>query len=344
MNGKFVRTSRALLRSTRLWGLALFITCLATVSSQAHAFTHVVQAGDTLAGLAERYYGKVQNERLLVAANGLDVGSGIRITAGMRLEIPALMTVRVEAGQTWKDLAVRYLGAEIRAFAIAQANDSQPWLFPEVGSEIVIPYNLRVVARDDDTIVGLAYRYLGDRKAAWMLDQYNERKGKALVRGDVVLLPLIDVQLTEAGRLAAAAAANRIRFEARGHAREAQQFASSTLPKLSQLLRNGQYVEALRLSLEVQTIDSLSPRQEAYLHRVLLESYVALGADGRAAEACGHWLELQPKVKLDPNKYSPKVLRACRRALAARNARVQPPKSGASAATPSNAPGKAVEP
>lgn len=277
----------------------------------AHAFTHIVQGGDTLAALAERYYGKVQNERLLVAANALDVGSGIRIAPGMRLEIPALMTVRVEEGQTWKDLAIRYLGAEARAFAIAQANDSQPWLFPEVGAEVVIPYNLRVVAREDDTIVGLAYRYLGDRKAAWMLDQYNERKGRALTRGDVVLLPLVDIGLTEAGRLAAATAANRIRFEARGTAREAQQFAAATLPKLTQLVRHGQYVEALRLGLELLAIESLSPRQEAHVYRVLVECYVALGAEGRAAEACGKWLALEPKVKLDPNKYSPKITAAC---------------------------------
>lgn len=299
-----------------LKGLRRFVALGAVLlgASDALAFTHIVQAGDTLAGLAERYYGKIQNERLLVAANGLDVGSGIRITPGMRLEIPALMTVRVEEGQTWKELAVRYLGAESRSFAIAQANNSQPWLLPEVGAEVVVPYNLRVVARDDDTIVGLAYRYLGDRKAAWMLDQYNERKGRALTGGDVVLLPLVDIQLTEAGRLAATAAANRIRFEARGGAREAQQFAATTLPKLNQLLRNGQYVEALRLGLELLTIESLSPRQEAQVYRVLLESYVALGAEGRAAEACGKWLELEPRVKLDPNRFSPKIIAACQAA------------------------------
>lgn len=304
---------------SRLSRYCLVVSCgvvlaTATFTQPARSFTHIVQAGDTLAALAERYYGKVQNERLLVAANGLDVGSGIRIAAGMRLEIPALMTVRVEPGQTWKGLALRYLGAEARAFAIAQANGSQPWLFPEVGSEVVIPYNLRVVARDDDTIVGLAYRYLGDRKAAWMLDQYNERKGKAVKRGELVLLPLVDIQLTEAGRLAAYAAADRIRYEARGHAREAQQFAASTMPKLTQLLRNGQYLEALRLALELLTLESLSPSQEAHLHRVLLESYVALGAEGRAAESCTNWLRLQPDVKLDPNKYSPKILAACRSA------------------------------
>lgn len=337
---KLPALSAPLFRFLACW----WVTCTLLVTSEAIAFTHVVQTGDTLASLAERYYGKVQNERILVAANGLDVGSGIRIAPGMRLEVPALMTVRVEPAQTWKDLAVRYLGAEARAFAIAQANGSQPWLFPEVGSEIVIPYNLRLVAREDDTIVGLAYRYLGDRKAAWMLDQYNERKGKALTRGDVVLLPLVDIQLTEAGRLAALAAANRIRYEARGDARAAQQFAATTLPKLNQLLRNGQYVEALRLGLELLTIESLSPRQEAHVHRVLLESYVALGAEGRAAESCGKWLALEPKTKLDPNKYSPKILAACRAALSVKQEKPKPvapsaaPPGGAASASPPRQP------
>ena len=142
----------------------------------------------------------------------------------------------------------------------------------------------------------------------------------------------MDIQLTEAGRLAAAAAANRIRFEARGTAREAQQFAAATLPKLTQMLRHGQYVEALRLGLELLTIESLSPSQEAHVQRVLLECYAALGVEGRAAEACGKWLTLEPKTKLDPNKYSPKILAACR---AAKPQDTKPPaKAGGAAPNP----------
>jgi len=144
-------TSRSWFVKTSLFVMVVAFAWL----PNAYAFTHVVQAGDTLANLAERYYGKVQNERLLVAANGLDVGSGIRIAPGMRLEVPALMTVRVEEGQTWKDLAIRYLGAEARAFAIAQANDSQPWLFPEVGSEIVIPLFTQSARTDGAYLLGV---------------------------------------------------------------------------------------------------------------------------------------------------------------------------------------------
>lgn len=291
-----------------------FVSLLLTLGSglrTANAFPHIVQAGETLASISERFYGKVQNERLLVAANSLDQGVGIRIAPGMRLEVPALLSVRVAPQETWKVLAQRYLGAESRAFAIAQLNGSQPWLSPEPGAEVLIPHNLRVVAKDDDTVVGLAYRYLGDRKAAWMLDQYNERNGRKLVRGEVLLLPLVDLKLTQAGKDAAKAAAAMTYLETRASERDAQLKVQRELPSLTRLLRQGQYVEALRTATELLTVPSLSPRQSATIYRVLLEAYVALGVAGRASEACAHWMELDPKAKLDPTHHSPKLLAAC---------------------------------
>ena len=56
----------------------------------ASGFTHVVRDDDTLASIAERYYGKIQYERILVAANLLDLEGGSSIVRGMRLEVPAL--------------------------------------------------------------------------------------------------------------------------------------------------------------------------------------------------------------------------------------------------------------
>jgi hypothetical protein len=287
------------------------VLCLAFAPRATRAFPHIVQAGETLASMSERFYGKVQNERLLVAANGLDQGVGVRIAPGMRLEIPALLTVRVSPRETWKELSLRYLGAESRAFAVANLNGSQPWLFPEVGSEILIPYNLRVVAKEDDTIVGLAYRYLGDRKAAWMLDQYNQREGRQLVRGEVLLLPLVDVKLTQAGKDAAKAAAEMTYLETRTSERDQQLKVQQELPALARLLRQGQYAEALRSGTELLTISSVSPRQSAVIYRALWEAYVALGVSGRATEACAHWMELDAKAKLDPVQHSPKLIAAC---------------------------------
>ncbi len=52
-----------------LCALGVGLTYLLTVDAQ--AFPHVVQEKDTLAELSTRYYGRVQYERLLAAANGL---------------------------------------------------------------------------------------------------------------------------------------------------------------------------------------------------------------------------------------------------------------------------------
>lgn len=290
------------------WSLLAFLVCW---SGAATAFPYIVQPGDTLASLSERFYGKIQNERLLVVANSLDDHGGIRIVPGMRLEIPALTYLRVARGQTWKELALKLLGHEDRSLALAGANDSKPWLLPGEDSEIVVPYNLRVVATGNETIVALAYRYLGDRKSAWMLDNYNQRNGRTLVRGEVVLIPLVDIELTEAGKQAAAEANLRTSQESGGRARSAQQAAQRSLPELHGFVNQGQYVEAVRLGTSLLQSGPLNRHQRGKIHRLLLESYVALGTTGRATESCAEWLKADPRARLDPVRMSPKLLAAC---------------------------------
>ena len=83
-----------------LWALAA-----SAFASAAGAFTHVVKPGETLAQIAERVYGDVAEERLLVSANGLDEGGGVAIAPGLVLEVPALGHHRAAAGETWASLA-----------------------------------------------------------------------------------------------------------------------------------------------------------------------------------------------------------------------------------------------
>ena len=177
-----------------------------SLASNASAFTHIVQPGETLASIAERIYGRIQHERILVAANELDVQGGLSIVAGMRLEVPSVAYRRVRKGDTWQTMATEHLGTPKRADVLAISNGTNPWLPAEEGAEITIPYNLRLIATAPDTLPQVAYRYLGDTKKAWMLEQYNGAKGIELRRGDVVLVPLTDLPLTEEGRREAAAA------------------------------------------------------------------------------------------------------------------------------------------
>src|SRR5215212_7866395 len=91
---------------------------------KAQAFTHVVTDKDTLASIAERYYGRIQFEKLLVAANDLDARGGSPIVRGMRLEVPALGHRVGKQGETWDSLAAELLGSPKRSDVLSLANDS----------------------------------------------------------------------------------------------------------------------------------------------------------------------------------------------------------------------------
>jgi LysM repeat protein len=292
------------------WALTLvFATCLAR---QAAGFTHVVQKGETLAQIAERTYGRIEFERILVAANALDSQGGSPIVPGQRLEIPALDHYRVNAGDTWQALAKQLLGNADRATVFARANGSMPWIPPPEGAEIIVPYNLRYIATQADSIVTIAQKFT-EKEKAWMLDQYNNLKGQPVRRGDAVLVPLTTLPLTEAGKAEAATADAASRSQAQGAVREAQRKVEQEMPVLLSDVRGGRYVDALTLGGRLLGIGELTKPQLALIHRQLTEAYAALDAPGLAAASCAAWRENDPKAKLDPVMLSPKIMAACQR-------------------------------
>lgn len=298
------------LRRTWILAGALLAAALAPPGSAA-AFPHVVRSGETLAQIAERVYGRVQMEQVLVAANGLDAGSGVPIVPGMRLEIPAVTHRRVRAGETWASLAEELLGAAERSDVLALSNDSMPWLEPADGQEILIPYNLRYVTGSTDSLPSIAYRFLGERDRAWMLDKYNRLKQKPLRRGQVLLVPITELTLTPAGKAEAASAGALVRSEGAGQAREAQRRVDAELPQLAADVRGGRYIDAIARGGRMLGYGELAAHQIAAIQRQLVEAYVALDAPGLAETACGAWRRADPAAVLDPVELSPKILRVC---------------------------------
>jgi LysM repeat protein len=279
----------------------------------AAAFTHIVQKGETLAQIAERTYGRIQYEKILVAANALDAQGGSPIAPGQRLEIPALDHYRVSAGETWQGLAKQLLGDAERSVAFAQANDTMPWIAPADGAEIVVPYNLRYIANQGENIVVIAIKFTGEKEKAWMLDQYNHMNGQPIRRGDVILIPLTNLPLTDAGKAEAASADASVRSQAAGKAREAQRKVESEIPLLLSDVRGGRYVDALTRGGKLLGLGELTRPQLAAIQRQLTEAYVALDAPGLAAAACASWRSHDPKTRLDSVMLSPKILAACAR-------------------------------
>ncbi len=293
--------------------LAWALGCSALlVAAPAAAFQHVVQSGDTLASLAEKYYGRIQLEKLLVAANFLDMGGGSPIVKGMRLEVPAVSHFRVRRGDSWDLLAAELLGSPSRSDVLSIANHSSPWLTPEEGAEIIVPYNLRIVVQRE-TLIDLAYTYLADKNKAWVLDRYNGFKGKGVDPGDVVLVPLSDLALTDEGKKAARQAAGVSCNEGAGETRQVQRRVAQEIPALIADVRAGRYVDAVSRANRFVGSGSLSEPELAVIYRELTTAYAALDASGLATAACQEWQKRDPAARLDPVVLSPKVIRACER-------------------------------
>lgn len=299
------------MRASRLVTL-LGATAVVALASDSGALTHVVQKGDTLASIAERYYGLIQHEKLLVAANGLDARGGSSIVLGMRLEVPALSHRRIKKSDNWADLATQHLGAAHRADVLSMANGSSPWLPPADGAEIVIPYNLPVMVTNADSIVSIAQKYMGDPNKAWVLDHYNGLKGKKLAPGDILLVPLTDLPLTEDGKKAVAESNPLVCSQAAGDTRDRQRKVQAELPALTADVKGGRYVDAVaRGNRFLSASAQLTTEQLASVHRQLLEAYAALEAPGLARAACAEWRKLDGKAVLDPVTMSPKLREAC---------------------------------
>ena len=186
-----------------------------------------------------------------------------------------------------------------------------PWLPPATGQEIIVPYNLRVVASTTDSLLTIAYRFLGDRDKAWMLDRYNHRKEAPLRRGDVVLVPLVDLTLTEAGRLELTRGGVIVCSEGAGATRQAQHRAAADLPLLLSDAREGRWAEAIALGNRVLGYGELTAPDLAAVQKTLTVAYSAIDATGLAATACKAWRDADKALVLDPVQLSPKILRVC---------------------------------
>lgn len=303
-------------RIKALVSVALAGAVLGSSALPAQAFPHVVRQGETLAKIAERVYGLVEYEKVLVAANGLDAGGGVSIAKGMRLEVPALSHYRVQPGDTWATLAESLLGDVERQDVLSAANDSSPWMTPAEGAEIVVPYNLRVMVGPGDSVVSIAARFMGSKEKGWVLDRYNRLKGTPPKRGDVLLVPITSLKLSDEGKAEALAAGALERSQAGGGTRDAQRKVDAELPSLLGEVRSGRYIDAVTRGARMLTYGELAKTQVALIQRQMLEAFVALDAHGHASAACRAWRENDPSAQLDPDQLSPKIIAACEPAAA----------------------------
>ncbi|MBX3246485.1 MAG: LysM peptidoglycan-binding domain-containing protein [Myxococcales bacterium] len=298
--------------------LALLVAASASLSlgglAQANrGFQHVVRDGETLASIAERYYGDPRREVVLVTENGLTAQGGSPIVVGLRLQIPHVAYHRVRPGETWPELATRFYGDPRRAFVLIEANHASQSEQPAEGTELLVPYPLRHVSGQRDTVTTVAKAYYGNNpEAPRRLRRFNDLRTNRLNRGQIVLIPLDDLVLSEEGRNIIA---DRVGAPPpAGEVRQLQAQIESELPPLGEHVRRGRYTEAVALGNRLLGTQQLTGNQIVTIQRHLGTAYVALGRDDLATQAFLAALQRQPDLQLDTIRTSPRVMQAFERA------------------------------
>lgn len=281
------------------------------VQSQAAVYTHAVQSGDTLASIAQRYYGDPTRESVLREANRLRASAEGGLVAGSWLFIPTVTYHRVAKDETWRSIAVRFYGLEARAAALIEANQGSRRADPDEGAELLVPYPLRHVIAPGDTLAKIVKLYMPDDPVSLRrLRQFNP--GASIERGQVVLVPLFDLKLAGEGRNEASEAFSQA--AGGGSAKAAQSEVESALPELIRQGQSAAFAEVVALGNRLLGLGSLTSTQVVTIQKELGVAYVALERPDLAEAAFRAALSLQPNLELDSVRTSPRVLEAFNRA------------------------------
>jgi LysM repeat protein len=284
---------------------------LLVFSATAHAgatIMHVVRPGETLASIAELYYGDPRRESVLVTENGLGGEGGSAIVVGLHLIVPTVDYHRAVEGETWAELANRYYGDSRRAFALIDANGGKAGEHPDVGAELLVPYPLRVVAGQTDPLRKIAKTFYDSMAAMTTVRRFNPNFKNRIVRGQILLVPMSDLVLSAQGKKLAEAQLGAPLVG--GVLRSKQNEIDAALPILRDHVRQGRYADAVALANRLIGNGDLTSSQVVTIHRELGTTYVALGRDDLAKDAFRALLAQQPDAELDGVRTSPKVLRA----------------------------------
>lgn len=290
------------MRVESLRAVALALWMLSVTSVAEADVVHVYTRGETLAQLSERYYGTVAHEAVLVAANFLQVQQSPTLQTGVHLVIPSVSYHRVVLGETWERLAQRQMGNPRHGAWLATHNGGQFTVSPSPGTVIRVPYLLRYVITSDEPLFEIARRFYGDRSLVQFILEFNGLSSQRLTRGQVLMLPLIDLTLRETPAESPDAPLVA--------AHEAQLSVDRELPRLTQLLARGLYVETVALGARLAAVTDLALAQRVQIHRQLAEAYVALDRDDLAAQLLRDTLQADPSFTLDPVTTAPKLLHA----------------------------------
>lgn len=276
--------------------LAILVLALAARAA-AGEIQHAVAAGETLAAIADRYYGEPELHRSLRLYNELEAGEPAE---GATLRIPVASEHTWGSADTWPMLAREHWDDatrfdELRELAWGARGDPAP------GEVLVLPALVPYRIREGDTLASLSRLAFGSGRHALILARLNQIDAPERVAvGAVILLPLPHL-------------APGARASGSGARAEGQRYGE-VLSAAGSALDAGDFDTALESleSIESPVAESGTWLDRVQLFEALIRAYVAFD---RPSDACRAYRELRradPGLRWDPDRVSPKVIRMTR--------------------------------
>jgi tetratricopeptide (TPR) repeat protein len=283
----------------------LLLTGLLFCGPPVHAWSHMAQVGETLEQLAARYYGDKSLAIVIRAANGFVHPDDGRLAEGERVEIPEVTYYRIDDGDTWRELASRFLSSPDRDRFLAEMNGLSPDQMPATGTIIKLPYHLRHIFAKGETLKSVTRLYYKNTRTVDWLRQYNSPEKTKYGRGEVIIVPLIHLELTkeESERIDAFRSRQQTHRDA-----DEQVAAREAIAGLKKAYARGRYVQIVASASRLIGYGHLTVPQEIGVHNYLAYAYVALGEKSLAVAAFKRALTLQPDMELSTITNSPKIL------------------------------------
>jgi LysM repeat protein len=281
---------------------------------------HRVKRGDTLAALAEKYYGERARADLLARVNGLTKEKPLR--AGQLLIVPFSAAYKVRPGDTASALAEKWLGGSSRHALLLEMNGLPPKGALPADAEIELPALLPHTLRRGETLGGLAQRYYGEAgRAAWIAQGSGLERPDQVKRGERLRIPLVGALPARRPEPAATPPRPAAAAPARAVSPPAAPAAAAHDPAVRRALElygQGEYTKAAALLDAALESGALKGGEKARALR--FRAYCAVATGDRAA-AARVFRELQreaPGWKPDPTDDSPKIRRWHAEALASK--------------------------
>jgi hypothetical protein len=267
----------------------------------------MARLGETLEQLAVRYYGDEEKAIVIRAANGFVHPDNGRLAEGERVEIPEVTYYSINERDTWSTLANRFLSSPSRARFLAEMNGFNPDEIPAKGTIIKSPYHLRHIFAKGESLKSVTRLYYKRSRTVDWLRQYNAPAKKKYGRGEVIIVPLIHLELTkeESERISAFRVQHHTNRDA-----EEQEAARKAILELKKAYEKGRYVEIVASASKLVGYGKLTVPQEIGVHNYLAFAYVALDEKALAVEAFKRALTLQPEMELSSITNSPKIIEA----------------------------------